>query len=235
LSFIYATFIDYSVITPAVYVSGMDGNIYVSFKWPLDGQGYWRVIETASVFNLLHTIAFRVAGNFLVAMDITRVLWQYAVTPEEEIFPGSWEQLPVTPFIIESFVAVFFDDVLQVIACSNEGTVWAIRLDNIIGTWQRVGQNIDFKTLAGAQVSYASAIPGRLDIFIVGTDEKLYGTWWTEATGWENDHNWSMVAGDSQTFKMSKDGNLAAISRVKGQIEIYATDSDQNMWKNWWS
>jgi len=68
-------------------------------------------------------------------------------------------------------VAVFFDDVLQVIACSNEGIVWAIRLDNIIGTWQRVGQNIDFKTLAGAQVSYASALPGRLDIFIVGTDE----------------------------------------------------------------
>ena len=124
---------------------------------------------------------------------------------------------------------------LQVIACSNEGIVWAIRLDNIIGTWQRVGQNIDFKTLAGAQVSYASAIPGRLDIFIVGTDEKLYGTWWTEATGWENDHNWSMVAGDSQTFKMSKDGNLTAISRVNGQIEIYSTDSDQNMWKNWWS
>ena len=70
-------------------------------------------------------------------------------------------------------MAVFFGDVLQVIACSNEGAVWAIRLDNIIGTWQRVGQNIDFKTLAGAQVSYASAIPGRLDIFIVGTDEKF--------------------------------------------------------------
>lgn len=237
LSFVYATFINSSVTTPAVYVSGMEGNIYVSFKWPLDGQGYWRKIETASVFNLLHTITFRVAGNFLFAVDVKRSLWQYAVPDKEEIIPGLWEQLPATPFMLESFVAAAFNEVLQLIACSTEGTIWAIRLDAGLGSaiWQRIGQNINFKASDGAQVSYASPVQGRLDIFIAGIDDKIYSTWWTEASGWENDHNWAVVAEDSQQFKASESGNIAAISRVNGQVEIYATDSDENIWKNWWS
>lgn len=236
LSFVYATFINYSVTTPAVYVSGMDGNIYVSFKWPLDGQGHWRKIETASVFSLLHIITFRVADNFLFAMDITRSLWQITVSPEDEIFPASWEQLPASQFTIESFVVTDFDGMIQVIACSNEGTVWGIRRDNIEGAiWQRVGQKIDFKTFPGAEVNFASGTTGRVDIFVIGVDGKLYSTWWTEKSGWENDHNWSIVSEDSQEFKAAKNGNIAAISRVNGQIEIYTTDTVQNIWKNWWS
>lgn len=234
LSFIYATFINYAVVTPAVYVSGMDGNIYVSFKWPLDCPGCWRKIETASVFKLLHTISFQITGNFLLSLDINRTLWLYPVTSEEEIFAGSWEQLPVPSFIIESFITALVEDVLLIVACSIDGTVWSLRR---IGneTWQRVGKNIDFRILPGSQLGYATATGNRLDIFATGPDYKLYTTWWTEAFGWEDDHNWLIVAGDSQQFNMSKDGNMAVVSRVNGQIEIYATDSDQNIWKNWWS
>jgi hypothetical protein len=68
----------------------------------------------------------------------------------------------------------------------------------------------------------------------MGARERLQA-WWTEESGWEKGHNWVVVAGDSQEFQVPGKGNLSAISRVNGQIEIFATDSAQNIWKNWWS
>lgn len=108
------------------------------------------------------------------------------------------------------------DDMLQVLVRTSEGEVWAIKLNAGQGSneWKRVGKNIDFRTSLDSQISCTSAIPGRLDIFVAGTDNKLYTTWWTEESGWENEHNWAAVAEDSQDFKVPGKGNLSAISRV---------------------
>jgi hypothetical protein len=218
-------------------VSGADGNFYVTSAWPLEVFGNWRLIETVSVFTLLQEIPFQVGGNFIFALDNKRSLWRYPIVPGDENRLGYWEQLPINAFIMQSFTVAANDDKLLVIALTSEGVVWSIRLDTGSGSneWHRIGQNIDFRTSPDAQVSCTSAITGRLDIFAPGIDGKLYTTWWTEESGWENDHNWAVVAGDSQLFKVPGKGDIKAISRVNGQVEIFATDSAQNIWKNWWS
>jgi len=235
LSRVYATFINYSDPIPAVYVSGADGNFYVSSKWPFDTPGNWRQIETASDFTILHEVPFQVGGNFLFALDHTRTLWRYSITPGKEDKLSSWQQIPSNEFTIQSFTIAASDDMLQVLVRTSEAEVWAIRLNPGPGSNEWIHVGIGFKTSRDGKISCTSAITGRLDIFVAGIDDKLYTTWWTEETGWENDNNWVIVDEKSQEFKVPGKGNLTAISRVNGQIEIFATDLDHNIWKNWWS
>ena len=118
---------------------------------------------------------------------------------------------------------------------TTEGEIWSaiFTTPNESMVWERVGKGINFKVSPQMKVSWAIPNNGHLDIFVSGTDNKLYKTWWTEELGWELGHNWEVVTEESQKFKA--DGNVVAISRVKGQVEIFATDSEQNIWKNWWS
>ncbi|MES2732466.1 MAG: hypothetical protein V4714_11985 [Bacteroidota bacterium] len=232
-----AACINLSTLTPAVFISGADGNLYVSSKWPLEGLGNWRQIETASVFKISPGVDFQVIANHIFTLDDRGSLWRYFIKPGEEDILAFWQQLPLHDFIIQSFTVAISDDKLLVIACSTKAEVWAINLNEgaAFTGWQRVGENLHFKTAPEAQVSCASATTGRVDIFVCGTDGKLYTTWWNEEAGWENGHNWVVIASESHDFKATANTELKAISRVNGQIEIYATDSEQNTWTNWWS
>jgi len=235
LSFIYMTLTNAGTVEPTVYVSGMDGNIYTSSKWPLNGPKHWRKIETTPVFALLHTISFQVTGNFLFALDTSRSVWKYPVTTVPSFLTGTWEPLPVPAFIINSFITAAADDVIVIVAVSFDGSIWSLIVNNGSEQWQRVGENIHFNALPGSQVSYATATKGRVDLFATGTDQKLYTTWWTALNGWEKDHNWALISPDSQQLKISTDGNIAVLSRIDGQIEVYATDENNITWINWWS
>ena len=232
-----AAFINYAEIMPAVYISGADGNFYVTSKWPLDGPYNWRQIKTAPVLTHFQEVPFQIGGNSIFAMDYKRLLWRYSITPGKEDESGSWEQLPLADFSIKSFTVAAFDDKLKVIVVTGTGEVWSIRLTPGAGynQWQRIGQNINFKTYPDEQVSCASAVTGRLDIFARGFDDKIHTTWWTKETGWEGGHNWVAIDPDAPEFKVSRNGDVKAVSRVKGQIEIFTTSSEQNIWKNWWS
>jgi hypothetical protein len=37
---------------------------------------------------------------------------------------------------------------------------------------------------AGSPVTAIARYPNHLDLFVVGTDGLVYGTWWDGATGW---------------------------------------------------
>ncbi|MEO6549803.1 MAG: hypothetical protein ABIN94_17510 [Ferruginibacter sp.] len=234
---VMATLIDPSTITPAVYLSGADGNFYACSTWPLDGVGNWQKIETASVFTSLLAMAFQIGGGFLFALDDKSHLWRYPLLPGKEDVIVYWEPVTINEFIIQDFIIATMENMVQVIAVNSKYEVWAISLDNetVFPQWERVGVSIDFKTAPGAKLACSIAIQGRVDIFTSGKDDKIYTTWWTKASGWETGHNWEQVAPDNQTFTTAVGGDIKAITRVNGQVELYATASDRSTWKNWWS
>lgn len=237
ISRVYASFIDYGTVTPAVYLEGADGNIYATFRWPLDGEGNWRKIETAAVFTPSPVIPFQIAGGFLFVADKNHLLWRYPVSSATEDVAASWELLLPGAFVMQHFEVAAFDGIQQVIARSSEGAIWALRTDTPpeLRQWQRIDQHNGFSISTEATISCVSAVTGHLDVFATGTNGQVYTIKWTEATGWQNASGWNAVAADGQPFKASGKARLQTISRVNGQIEIYVTDLTKRVWKNWWS
>jgi len=52
--------------------------------------------------------------------------------------------------------------------------------------------------------------------------------------GWETDHDWKIIDPNGHHF-LSKGAGLFALNRVNNQLEIFTSDSDNKLWKTWWT
>ena len=84
------------------------------------------------------------------------------------------------------------------------------------GTWFQVSGG---RASSGSQVTAISRYSNHLDLFVVGTDNRIYSTWWHDPGGWAG---WFNVSGGVS----QAGGQVAAISRSAEHIDLFTVGSD---------
>ena len=80
---------------------------------------------------------------------------------------------------------------------------------------------------SGSEVTAISRYSNHLDLFVVGTDNRIYSTWWHDPGGWAG---WFNVSGGVS----QPGGQVAALSRSAEHIDVFTVSSDGIAYSTWW-
>ena len=80
---------------------------------------------------------------------------------------------------------------------------------------------------AGSPVTAIARYSGHLDLFVIGTDNRIYSTWWHEGGTWAGWFNVSGGIGQAG-------GQVAAIQRFADHIDLFTVGSDGLIYSTWW-
>ncbi|MDQ1832038.1 CV39L family lectin [Massilia scottii] len=120
--------------------------------------------------------------------------------------------------------------------------LFVIGFDNRVWStyWtEATGWNADWFPLPGGarfdhkhqQVSALSRAPGILDLFVIGSDNHVWSTYWTEASGWSRE--WFRIPG-AAVFDHRKQ-RVAAVARAPGILDLFAIGADDRVWSTYWT
>jgi hypothetical protein len=141
--------------------------------------------------------------------------------------------------------AVFDRDKQHVAVVSRaEGKLdlFVIGLDNHVWStfWNdRTGWNGDWFPLPGQavfdrdkqRVTAVSRGQGNLDLFVIGFDNHVWSTFWTEQGGWNVD--WFPLPGQA-VFDREKQ-QVVAVSRAHGNLDLFVIGFDNHVWSTFWN
>jgi hypothetical protein len=81
------------------------------------------------------------------------------------------------------------------------------------------------------QVAAVSRSPGHLDLFIIGFDNRVWSTSWSQSGGWNDD--WFPLPGAAVFDRDTQ--QLAAVSRGAGSLDLFVIGFDNRVWSMAWS
>jgi hypothetical protein len=81
------------------------------------------------------------------------------------------------------------------------------------------------------QVAAVARTPANLDLFVIGADNRVHSTYWSEAGGWNGD--WFAVPGDAVFNRHTQ--KIAAVSRAPGNLDLFVIGFDNRVWSTFWS
>jgi len=65
------------------------------------------------------------------------------------------------------------------------------------------------------------------DLFVVGTDGRIYSTWWDANGGWGN---WFNVSGGAAALGSP----ITAVARNPNHLDLFVTGTDGRIYSTWW-
>ena len=80
---------------------------------------------------------------------------------------------------------------------------------------------------AGSPVTAIARYAGHLDIFTVGTDNRVYTAWWDASSGW---HTWGVLG----TLVCRPGSTVNVVCRYTDHIDLFTTASDGKIMSTWW-
>ena len=101
----------------------------------------------------------------------------------------------------------------------NPSTGWA--------GWFHVMGGIASPGGAGAPITAIHRYAGHIDLFTVGTDNRVYSTWW-DSGGW---HSWFPIG----NLVCRPGSTVTALSRYSDHIDLFTTASDGKVMSTWWN
>ncbi|MBB5155882.1 hypothetical protein [Saccharopolyspora phatthalungensis] len=81
------------------------------------------------------------------------------------------------------------------------------------------------------QVAAVSRAPGKLDLFVIGYDNRGWSTFWNEYAGWSDD--WFPLPG--QAVFDHEYQEIAAVSRAPGNLDLFVLGYDNRGWSTFWN
>ena len=122
---------------------------------------------------------------------------------------------------------------LDLFVIGFDNKVWTTFWPNAQGHW-----NGDWFPLPGQavfdrdrqQIAAVSRAPGNLDLFVIGFDNHVWTTFWSDATGWNAD--WFPLPGQA-VFDHEKQ-QIAAVSRAQGNLDTFVIGFDNKAWTTFW-
>jgi hypothetical protein len=101
----------------------------------------------------------------------------------------------------------------------NPGMGWA--------GWFHVQGGIASPGGTGSPVTAIARYSGHLDLFTIGTDNRVYSAWWDVATGW---HGWFPLPG----ITCRTGSTVTVVSRYTDHLDLFTTASDGRIMSCWW-
>lgn len=126
-------------------------------------------------------------------------------------------------------VVARYPEHLDVFAVASNGRTMSNWWDQASGWagWFHVQGGIVAPGGAGSPVTSIARYSGHLDLFTVGTDNRVYSCWWDIGSGW---HPWFPL-GDLQCRSGS---TVNVVSRYTDHLDLFTTASDGRIMSTWW-
>ena len=80
---------------------------------------------------------------------------------------------------------------------------------------------------SGSPVTAISRYSGHLDLFTVGTDNRVYSCWWDAGSGW---HPWFPIG----NLQCRPGSTVNVVSRYTDHLDLFTTASDGRVMSTWW-
>ena len=79
----------------------------------------------------------------------------------------------------------------------------------------------------GSRINVVARNPNHLDLFVTGTDGRIYSTWWDAAAGWAG---WFNVSGGAAALASPID----VVARYPDHLDLFVTGTDGRIYSTWW-
>ncbi len=93
--------------------------------------------------------------------------------------------------------------------------------------WFSVSGGIASGGSAGSPVTSVARYQGHLDLFTVGTDNRVYSAWWDVSTGWSG---WFPLG----NLQARPGSTVNVVSRYADHLDLFTTASDGKIMSTWW-
>ena len=215
-------------------VLGADGHFYSRVTHGRDDLSPWRKIDVSG-FAPLFGAPFEVTADFVFALASDRSLWAAEVDHSGNHITPVWGKVSADDFAVSRFTVTQLQDACQIVAVTMAAGVRA-------ATYHR-GEPRGWAvvnlpgTSAALDVPLASAAPTaeRAMFFVAGADGKVYVLDRQSSAGWTPGSSWSEIAPDGGGIAAQTAAGVAAISRLAGEVEVFAQGTDGALAKAWWS
>jgi len=122
-----------------------------------------------------------------------------------------------------------FPEHLDVFAVASDGRTMSNWWDVSTGWagWFQLMGGIASPGGAGSPITAIARYAGHLDIFTVGTDNRVYTAWWDASSGW---HTWGVLG----TLVCRPGSTVNVVCRYTDHIDLFTTASDGKIMSTWW-
>ena len=91
-------------------------------------------------------------------------------------------------------------------------------------SWSLVAGGV---TTVGSPITPVARTPDHLDLFVAGSDERIYSTWWHEGGSWAS---WFDVSGGTA----STGSPVTAVARMAEHLDLFVVGTDGGIYTAWW-
>ncbi|WP_371501180.1 M64 family metallopeptidase [Kitasatospora sp. NBC_00374] len=126
-------------------------------------------------------------------------------------------------------VVARYPEHLDVFAVAADGRTMSNWWDQSSGWagWFQVSGGVASPGGPGSPITSIARYAGHLDLFTVGTDGRVYSTWWDQSSGWAG---WFRVGG-----LVARPGSTVnVVSRYTDHLDLFTTASDGRTMSTWW-
>ncbi len=122
-----------------------------------------------------------------------------------------------------------FPEHLDVFAVAADGRTMSNWWDQATGWagWFHVQGGISSPGGSGSPITAVARYAGHLDLFTVGTDNRVYSAWWDVASGW---HSWFPIG----NLQCRPGSTVNALSRYSDHLDVFTTAADGRTMSTWW-
>jgi len=126
-------------------------------------------------------------------------------------------------------VVARFPEHLDVFAVASDGRTMSNWWDQSSGWagWFHVQGGISSPGGTGSPVTAIARYAGHLDLFTVGTDNRVYSSWWDIGSGW---HSWFPIG----NLQCRSGSTVNVVSRYSDHLDLFTTASDGRIMSTWW-
>ena len=122
-----------------------------------------------------------------------------------------------------------FPEHLDVFAVGGDGRTMSNWWDQATGWsgWFHIQGGISSPGGSGSPITAVARYAGHLDLFTVGTDNRVYSAWWDIASGW---NGWFPIG----NLQCRPGSTVNALSRYSDHLDLFTTAADGRTMSTWW-
>ena len=126
-------------------------------------------------------------------------------------------------------VVARYPEHVDVFAVASDGRTMSNWWDQASGWagWFQMQGGITSPGGAGSPITAVDRYSGHLDLFTVGTDNRVYSSWWDISSGW---HPWFPIV----TLQCRPGSTVNVVSRYSDHLDLFTTASDGKIMSTWW-
>ena len=126
-------------------------------------------------------------------------------------------------------VVARYPEHLDVFAVASDGRTMSDWWDQSVGWagWFHVSGGFASPGGSGSPVTSVDRYSGHLDLFTVGTDNRVWSAWWDASSGWSG---WFRIG----TLVARPGSTVNVVSRYTDHLDLFTTASDGRVMSTWW-